>query len=136
MKSSSARVESIRATDCAPVKAVVRPSDVQDKELVLMRDDLRKAIELAEWKHDALARVMSEASGLSIDGPYLSKILSGEKMLTAAHLAALPNEIEAIYNRLRSERFGQIVVAPVEGADAVRNLVSGLVGVLCGKRTA
>lgn len=133
---TSALLNGIRATESAPAKAVVRERPTQDTDLALMRADLRDAIAEAGWKHDALASELSAVSGLSIDGPYLSKILSGEKSLSAAHIAALPDDVEAIFTRRRAERFGAIVVPPVDGETAMKQLVSGLVGVLRGRRTA
>lgn len=101
--------------------AVDRAGDVE-RWLALMN----AAIDGSTWrnKHDALATAMG------IDKAYLSRLRSGEKPWRIEHVVALPDEIEARFEQLRAEAFGLIVVAPVEGDDAVRHLVSGLCGVL------
>lgn len=86
---------------------------------------LRQAIDESGWKHEALAVEL----GLT-NAAYLSRMLAGEKPWTLRHLAALPDDVEAIFFRLRSESLGQIVVQPVDFETARRHLVSGLVGVL------
>lgn len=120
----TSRLHGIRATDSAPVKVVVPHPAAEDNSLVLKRRLLREAIDESGWKHDAVAHA------LDVDAPYLSKMLAGEKPITLRHLDALPDDIEAIYSRKYAETFGQIVVAPAEGDTAIRNLVSGLIGVL------
>lgn len=117
------------------VKAIVPARDRQDNELVLVRRCLREAITESGWKHEAVAAEMTR-NGAKVDPPYLSKMLNGGpdgKSISALHLRALPDDIEAIYARKYAESFGLIVVAPVSGDQAVRNLVSGLVGVLSQK---
>lgn len=108
------------------VKPIALAGSVEDKSLVLKRRMLREAIDESGWKHDAVALA------LGVDAPYLSKMLAGEKLITLRHLDALPDDIEAIYARKYAELFGAIVVAPVSGEAAVRNLVSGLCGLLKG----
>lgn len=125
------------AVDDEPKDKDIVPGD-QECELALLRTDLRDAIDELGWKHDALAVVLSERTGLAIDGPYLSKMLSGDKPLSAAHLAALPDDIEAVLYRRRAERFGLIVVEPLTGLAAQKALVAGLIGVMsapAGERT-
>lgn len=104
-------------------------SIASDSDLVLVRRWMRAAIDESRWKHEAVAMAMTEA-GVPTDGVYLSKLLSGEKPISAKHLRALPDDIEAIYARLQAEHFGHIVVTPVTGDRALRNLVSGLIGVM------
>lgn len=98
--------------------------------LALKRRLLREAIDESGWKHDAIA------CALEVDAPYLSKMLAGDKPITLRHLDALPDDVEAIYSRKYAETLGLIVVAPATGDDAIRNLVSGLIGVLSGKKIA
>jgi len=94
-----------------------------------IRELLRQAIDATRWKHDALAEVM----GLC-DRFYLSKMLSGEKAITAAHLKALPDDVEAKFAELYAESFGLIVVAPACGEDAARQFVAGLFGLLAPQK--
>lgn len=111
--------------DACQGNSPVRASDAQDKELVLLRQDLREAIEQSGVKKESIAAAM----GLP-DPAYLSKLFSGEKPITARHLVGLPDDVERIYERLRAERRGLIVVEPVDAETARRHLVSGLFGVL------
>lgn len=57
-------------------------------------------------------------------------MLSGEKSLSAAFIRELPDDIEALVAGYYAESFGLVVVAPSRGQDALKNLVSGLLGVL------
>lgn len=100
----------------------------QDNALV--REWVRDAVDDRGWKHDAVAAAISEASGRSIDGPYFSKMLTGEKPFPIELLRALPDDIEQDVARRYAEAMGLIVVEPVHGQDAVRSLISGLIGVL------
>lgn len=106
------------------LKPVVPTCVERDNSLALKRQLLRDAIDESGWKHDAIA------CALGVDAPYLSKMLAGDKTITLRHLDALPDDVEAIYTRKYAEAMGLIVVAPVQGEAAVRNLVSGLIGVL------
>ena len=94
----------------------------------LVRTLLRAAITESGWKDGAVAESMglTGASGAA----YFSKMLSGEKPISAKHLRALPDDVEAIFARLYAESFGLIVVAPARGDEAVKQLVAGLFGVL------
>lgn len=94
--------------------------DQQGNLLSLMRE----SIEESGWKHAAVAAV------LGVEPPYLSRMLAGEKPWSLRAFAQLPDDIEAIFARKYAEAFGLIVVQPVSGEQAVRNLVSGLFGVL------
>lgn len=89
---------------------------------------VRAAIDESGWKHDAVA----EAMGLKGESgkSYLSKMLAGEKPISARHLVSLPDDIEAIFARKYAETFNLVVVTPVFGEAAVRSLMSGLLGVL------
>lgn len=91
----------------------------------LIADLLRDAIAESGWKHEALASAMDLPNAA-----YLSRMLSGEKPIGARHLRALPDDVEAIFAQKYAETFGLIVVAPSHGQDAVKQLVSGLFGVL------
>jgi hypothetical protein len=92
-----------------------------------LRDLLRAAIDETDWKHEALAIQMG------LDRHYLSKMLSGDKPISAKHLRALPDDVEAVFARLYAEQFGLIVVAPLTGVEAERAFVAGLMGVLRGR---
>jgi hypothetical protein len=105
-----------------------REETAADNAVVLQL--LRASIDESGWKHEAVAAAMSEASGLSIDGPYLAKLLAGEKSWSLRHLLALPNDIEARFANKWASHRGAVVVAPLEGEAAVAALVGGLVGLL------
>ena len=102
--------------------------EAQGNRLSLIRDLLRDAIEESGWKHEALAAYM----GLP-NGAYLSQMLSGDKPIGTKHLLALPDDVEALFARMYAETFGLIVVSPVSADVAMRQLVSGLVGVLTSR---
>lgn len=85
---------------------------------------INRAIDEKCWNHEALAAHMQK------DRAYISRVLSGDKPLSAAFLRALPDDIEAAVASYYAESFGLVVVAPASGDQAVRNLVSGLVGML------
>jgi len=93
----------------------------QDKELVLLRIALREAIEESGEKKEAVAAAM----GLP-DAAYLSKLFSGEKMITARHIVGLPNNVERIFDRKRAEQSGFVCIEPVDDATADRYLAIGL----------
>src|SRR4051812_15325009 len=78
--------------------------DGQDKDLVLVRQALRRAIEESGEKKEAVAAAM----GLT-DAAYLSKLFSGEKPLTVRHLVGLPDPVERIFVRRYAELQGLIV---------------------------
>lgn len=98
-----------------------RDDDGRGKSLSLMRE----AITESRWKHGALAAAMKLPNEA-----YLSRMLSGEKPWTLRHIEALPDDIETIYYRLRSESLGLLVATPVDAETARRHLVSGLIGIL------
>jgi transcriptional regulator with XRE-family HTH domain len=85
---------------------------------------LRTCVHERGWTLDALEAEMD------VDKSLISRVLNGERPLTLPFLLALPDDVEALYEQRRAEAFGLIVVAPVNGEQAVRNLVSGLLGVL------
>lgn len=85
---------------------------------------LRRCVQDRGWTLEALAAEMG------IDKSLISRVLNGERSLTLAFLLALPDDVEALYTQRRAEAFGLIVVSPVHGDEAVRHLVSGLLGVL------
>jgi len=109
-------------------KSLVPTRTAEDIKLDLVRNLLRVSIDLTDWKDAAVA----EHIGLRGESgaAYFSKMLAGEKPISAKHLRALPDDIEQIFARLYAESFGLIVVAPAYGDDAVRQLVSGIFGVL------
>jgi transcriptional regulator with XRE-family HTH domain len=85
---------------------------------------LRKCASDLGWTGDALAAHMGK------DKSYISRVLNGEKPMTLEFLIALPDDLEAAWHSASAESFGRLVVEPVSGDLAVRNLVSGLFGVL------
>lgn len=106
-------------------------NSVQDNTVVPLRDLLRSAIGEADWKHDAVAATISARTGRSIDGPYLSKMLTGEKPLPSELISALPDEIrEALYDA-GCRAHGRIVVTPCEDIEqALERFAQGLVGII------
>lgn len=94
---------------------------------------LRRCVQEKGWTYDALAAAMSERTAGHFDKSQICRVLNGERPLTLVFLLALPDDVEALFESKRAEAFGMIVVPPVHGDDAVRNLVSGLVGVLGAK---
>jgi len=89
-----------------------------------MRAWINRAVRDSGWNQTALSAAMGK------DEAYVSRVLSGEKPLSAAFIRELPNDIEALVAGYYAESFGLVVVTPVSGQDAVKNLVSGLLGVL------
>ena len=112
-----------RDASTCQVQTVSHADDAQGKLVSLSL--IRAAIDASGWKHEALAAEMRLPNAA-----YLSRMLSGEKPWTLRHIESLPDGIEAIYYRLRSESLGLLVVEPVDYETARRHLVSGLVGVL------
>lgn len=116
------------------VKAVALAADLESTDVALGADRegnrvvlhgvLRLAIDESGWKHDAIA------CALAVDGPYLSKMLTGEKPIAARHLAALPSDVARIFARRYAEGFGLLVVTPLSGDDAAIALIGGFVGIL------
>jgi len=97
-------------------------STAVDQALVL----LRQAVSECGWTLDALAVEMGK------DKAYIHRVLNREKPLTLEFMVALPDDVEALYEAKRAEQFGHVVVAPLAGADALKALVAGLVGVMAG----
>jgi hypothetical protein len=96
----------------------------RDKSLVLSL--LRAAIDESKWKHAAIAAHLSKALDRKIDGPYLANMLSGVKSWSIDHLNALPDDVQRIYYRLRSESLQLIVVEPVDQETAARYMATAL----------
>lgn len=67
---------------------------------------------------------------------YIHKVLQGEKPMSLAFSTALPADVKGRYAQLSAEACGFIVVVPVSGDEAMRQLVGGLVGVLQGQKVA
>ena len=104
-------------------------STTVDPNMSLVLDLLNRAVADCDYTLDALQAAMGK------DRAYIHKVLQGEKPLSYAFIVALPDDVEARFESLRAESCGHIVVTPVTGDQAVRHLVSGLVGVL-GRRIA
>ncbi len=80
------------------------------------------------WTQEALAAHMGHGQAYV---SYISRVLSGEKPLSAAFVLALPDDVQSQVARRYAESFGLIVVEPAASAeDAVRGLMSGLLWVL------
>lgn len=93
-------------------------------DLAEMRAWINRAIDEAGWNQEALAAHMKK------DKAYISRVLSGEKPLSASFIRELPDDIEVIVVRYHAESFGLVVVAPLQGQAAVQALAAGLVGLL------
>jgi hypothetical protein len=92
---------------------------------------LRQCIQDCGYTLDALAVAMSSDLPKPIDKGYLWRLLNdpakhGEWKV--AHEIALPDDVEALYRERQAEGWGRIVVVPVEGEQAVRQFVSGMLG--------
>lgn len=94
-----------------------------DQALELMR----RAVSDCGYTLDALETAMGKGRA------YIHRVLQGEAPMTLDFITSLPDDVEKRFEQLRGEHFGLIVVEPAEGDAAVRNLVSGLFGVL-GRR--
>lgn len=88
---------------------------------------LRRCVADTSWTLDALEAHMG------LDKSQISRVLNGERALTLAFLLGLPDDLEALFSQRYAEGFGLIVVPPVQGDEAVRQLVGGLVGVLSAR---
>lgn len=103
----------------------------------LRESDRSTAVDLTEMR-GWIVRGMSETgwtfaaleAHMGKDKSYIHAVLNGDKPLSLAFMLALPDDLEAFMAACYAESFGRIVVKPATGADAIRNLVSGLVGVL------
>lgn len=95
-------------------------STTVDQDLEL----LRRCVSDLGWTFEALEAEMRK------DKSYIHRVLHGDKPLTYKFLKSLPGEVQAEFHSRSAEAFGRVVVAPVRGAEAVRNFVSGLLGVL------
>lgn len=61
---------------------------------------------------------------------HIHRMLNGDRPLTLQFLASLPADLKADFAKRAAEALGLIVVTPLEGQEAVRAVVSGLVGLL------
>lgn len=112
------------SADRCQANPVARDLDDEDNDLVLIRRCFCEAIDESRVKQEAVA------AALRVDGPYLSKMRTGEKPIAARHIAALPDNVEQLFAQKYAERFGLIVVAPLSGREAQRAFIAGLFGVL------
>lgn len=90
---------------------------------------LRTAVQDCGWTFDALEAFM----GKGYDKSLISRVLNGERPLTLKFLVALPNDIEALYEKRRAEQFGAVVVEPLSGIEAQRAFVAGFMGLLSSR---
>lgn len=93
-------------------------------DLADMRAWITRAVIESGWNQEALA------AHLQKDKAYVSRVLSGEKPLSAAFIRALPDDIERIVARYYAESLGLVVVAPLSGPAAIEGFVGGLIGLL------
>ena len=91
----------------------------------------RQAVADCGYTMDAL-----EASMEGKNRAYIHKVLAGEKPMSLAFIVQLPRDVKGRHAQLSAEAHGFIVVVPVRGEDAIRQLVGGLVGVLQGLKAA
>lgn len=88
---------------------------------------LRKVIEDLGWTCEAIAAAMGRGESYRT---HVFRVVNGERPMSHAFLKALPDDIEVEWHARLAEQGGRIVVAPLSGADAVRSLVGGLIGML------
>jgi hypothetical protein len=76
------------------------------------------------WTVDALA------NHWDVDRAFAWRLVNGEKPWSVERVVGLPDDLEGRLEHLRAEGFGLIVVAPVSREQALKNLISGLIGVM------
>lgn len=116
-----------RSEPCQSTSVDGLRSDVStavDRELLF----LRQSVSECGWTLDALEAHMGRDKSL------ISRVLNGERPLTLEFKVALPDDVEARWSSKQAEHFGHVVVMPLAGADAMKALVAGLVGVLAGQQ--
>ncbi len=122
--------KSIAAAASACQTAVVDPPVAVRATTVDLLALINRALSKTPWTQEALAAHMGHGQAYV---SYISRVLSGEKPLSAAFVLALPEDVQTTVAKLYAESFGLIVVEPSSGDDAVRQLVSGLCGLLVTK---
>lgn len=114
--------------DVPPSQA--NPDDQPDRlrsisiDLAEMRTWINRAIRESGWNQTALAESMGK------DEAYVSRVLSGEKPLSASFIRELPNDVERIVARYHAESFGLVVAEPLTGPAAIEAIVGAVVGLL------
>lgn len=93
---------------------------VVERALVL----LRRCVADCDYSYEALGAALGKSRG------QVHRVLHGERPLTLLFLASLPADVKAMFAQRSAEALGLIVVKPLEGNEAVRGLVGGLVGLL------
>lgn len=88
---------------------------------------IRRAISDCGYTLDALEVVMGKGRA------YIGKVLAGDKPMSLAFLVLLPYDVQARLVELRGPQYGLVVVRPVQGHEAIRQFVGGLIGLLTGK---
>jgi hypothetical protein len=98
MQTAAARDNSLflDGETAAPGKG--RPLSADDAAL------FRRAIAESHTKKESIA------SAIDTSPSYLSRILSGEKRPTGNHVALLPRDVRGVYDRLRVEADGYVVM--------------------------
>lgn len=98
-----------------------------------LRQLVNHAVATLDYSHEALTAAMGKDSAYR---SYVTRVLNGEKPLSMAFVAALPDDVRRLIAKEEAEAHGHIVVQPSHGEEAVRHLVSGLLGVLAPKLPA
>lgn len=88
---------------------------------------LRRAKEQLGYTLDALEAAMQ------MPRSYIGRVISGEKPMTLAFEVALPNDLEALWDRYKTQESGAIVVDRVDDGEATRQLACGLFNLLAPK---
>jgi S-formylglutathione hydrolase FrmB len=108
---------------------IVPSAAVGTTSVVLLLEDLRRAASELGWTFEALASHVAER-GYQADGPYVHKVLHGDKGCTLRFLAALPLDLLSSFYTRQVERLGHEVVPPLDHETARRYVVSGLAALL------
>lgn len=91
---------------------------------------VNRAVADCGYSHEALAVALAKDRG------YITKVLNADKPLGVGFLMALPEDVGARFAQLHAESFGQIVVLPARGEDALRQFAAGLIGIFTQQATA
>src|SRR6185436_20315407 len=113
MAASVSRAAALRQPTDVDHPAHVRSTSVDPSDSLAV---LRQVIADLSYSLDALQAAMRK------DRSFIHKVLNGDKPMPADFIDALPDDIEAEWHKRRAERFGHLVVAPLEGSAAVQAL--------------
>jgi len=90
--------------------------------------DVRQCVAACGYTLEALGQALG-----GLDAGHVSRLLNGDRPWRLEHLVMLPTDVQMRLVQRRGEALGLIVVAPTDGAEATRHLVSGLLGLLAPK---